>query len=43
MTAHDHRTVVPGCYRCELNADEMDPAFDWPRLAVPADTTGEQT
>ena len=22
MTAHDHRTVVPGCFRCELSADE---------------------
>lgn len=23
MTAHDHRTRVPGCYRCELNEDEQ--------------------
>lgn len=23
MTAHDHREVVPGCYRCELNSDEV--------------------
>ena len=22
MTAHDHRTRVPGCFRCELSADE---------------------
>lgn len=22
MTAHDHRTLVPGCYRCELDKDE---------------------
>lgn len=22
MTAHDHRTVVAGCYRCELSSDE---------------------
>ncbi|PTL55738.1 hypothetical protein [Paraconexibacter algicola] len=22
MTAHDHRTFVPGCYRCELGRDE---------------------
>ena len=28
MSAHDHKTVVEGCYRCELNADEMDPRFD---------------
>lgn len=23
MTAHTHRTLVPGCYRCQLNKDEM--------------------
>ena len=23
MTRHDHRAVVPGCYRCELSADEV--------------------
>ena len=23
MTAHTHRTVVPGCYRCDLNKDEI--------------------
>lgn len=22
MTAHDHTTYVPGCYRCELGRDE---------------------
>jgi hypothetical protein len=22
MTAHNHRTIVPGCYRCELSMDE---------------------
>lgn len=22
MTAHDHRTIIPGCYRCELGRDE---------------------
>ena len=22
MTAHNHRTIVPGCYRCELGQDE---------------------
>lgn len=22
MTAHDHRTIVPGCFRCELGQDE---------------------
>lgn len=23
MTPHDHRTLVPGCYRCELGRDEV--------------------
>lgn len=23
MTAHDHRTVVEGCFRCELSEDEV--------------------
>ena len=23
MTAHDHTTFVPGCYRCDLNLDEV--------------------
>ena len=23
MSAHDHKTLVGGCYRCELNKDEM--------------------
>jgi hypothetical protein len=23
MTAHNHREVVPGCFRCELSADEL--------------------
>lgn len=23
MTAHDHETFVPGCFRCDLNRDEM--------------------
>lgn len=23
MSAHNHRTRVPGCYRCELNEDEQ--------------------
>lgn len=22
MSQHDHRTAVPGCYRCELGQDE---------------------
>lgn len=22
MTPHDHTTIVPGCYRCELGQDE---------------------
>lgn len=28
MSVHDHKTIVEGCYRCELNADELDPRFD---------------
>jgi hypothetical protein len=28
MSEHDHRAFVPGCYRCELSADEIDPRFD---------------
>lgn len=24
VTAHDHRTRVEGCFRCELSADEAD-------------------
>lgn len=28
MTAHTHTTIVPGCYRCELSADEVNPSFD---------------
>ena len=23
MTAHTHRTLVEGCFRCELNKDEI--------------------
>lgn len=23
MTAHDHRQFVEGCYRCDLNRDEI--------------------
>jgi hypothetical protein len=23
MSAHDHTTIVPGCYRCDLNKDEL--------------------
>lgn len=23
MTAHTHETMVDGCYRCELNIDEL--------------------
>lgn len=26
MTAHDHRTYVEGCYRCELSRDEVGAA-----------------
>ena len=25
MTAHDHRTYVDGCFRCDLSRDEVDP------------------
>jgi hypothetical protein len=29
VTPHDHRTFVPGCYRCELSRDEAaDPLAD---------------
>lgn len=36
MSAHSHREVVPGCYRCELNEDEarhalLDEAEQWAR------------
>lgn len=31
MTAHDHTEIVPSCFRCEIGADETNPAFDWPR------------
>lgn len=33
MTAHDHATFVPGCYRCQLGRDEVAPASD-PRLVA---------
>jgi hypothetical protein len=23
MTEHNHTTIVPGCYRCDLNKDEV--------------------
>lgn len=26
MTAHDHKTLVDGCYRCDLNRDEVESA-----------------
>lgn len=25
MSAHDHSTFVPGCFRCELSRDEVEP------------------
>jgi hypothetical protein len=25
MTAHDHRTLIPGCYRCELDKEGCVP------------------
>lgn len=28
MSEHDHREITPGCYRCDLNLDELDPRFD---------------
>lgn len=37
MTAHDHASIVPGCFRCEIGADETNPAFDWPRPLHSAD------
>lgn len=27
MSAHVHREVTPGCYRCELNQDEVASAL----------------
>lgn len=27
MTAHNHRTIVPGCYRCDLGRDEARDAM----------------
>lgn len=33
MTAHIHNTIVPGCFRCEISADEAKAAaqddIDW--------------
>ena len=26
MTAHLHAEIVPGCYRCDLNRDEVEAA-----------------
>lgn len=34
MTAHDHTEFVPGCYRCDLNLDEMPTPLE---AAVAAD------
>jgi hypothetical protein len=28
MTPHDHRRLVPGCFRCELGRDEAIDALD---------------
>ena len=30
MTQHDHPTVVPGCFRCEMGTDEREPMFNTP-------------
>lgn len=35
MTAHDHTTYVPGCFRCELSRDEAQDAAVEPDI-VPA-------
>jgi len=44
MTTHDHREIVVGCYRCELNADELDPRSDVKSPAEPTvDRRGEIT
>ena len=32
MTAHSHTTVVDGCYRCDLNRDEVQHSRDWDDL-----------
>ena len=35
MTAHTHTTFVPGCYRCNLNKDEViDSAIDTVKEAL---------
>lgn len=28
MTAHNHIELTPGCYRCEINVDEMQGALE---------------
>ena len=30
MTAHDHRTYVDGCFRCDLSADEVRQTYGEP-------------
>ena len=42
MSAHDHRTYVEGCYRCELSRDELDPRFDV-KTGNPDHTDGSTT
>jgi hypothetical protein len=29
MSEHNHASVVPGCYRCELSADEVIPYYSY--------------
>ena len=33
MTAHTHSAVVPGCFRCELGADEVRNPWAWQDVA----------
>ena len=40
MTAHNHTEVVPGCFRCEISADETRRAT--PNVARPATESDAQ-
>lgn len=46
MSAHDHTTIVPGCYRCDLNKDELPTPLEAAAAVIadgppafPSDTT----
>ena len=43
MSAHDHREITPGCYRCDLGLDELNPRFDVrPEVEQARDRIAEQ-